>query len=333
MTGGCKVLPVPSTNKAKTKSNTMKKNTIIALLLAFSSFTWFSCQTEEMVDPVEDKVAPYTAWSEANNSLFWRIEGNGLEQPAHLFGTIHLIPENDFSFEKELDSLLEISTSLMLEMDISDPQIVAAAQKRMVYAQGEGPEDYFTPEELEKIKALCTAVGTPWQSVKHLNLLSLEGYLSTQILQRDMGKLNGYEEHLVAEAKQVGTPVAGAEDADYVYSYHDVIPGEEIAKRLLEVSDKYSTDKEAYLGEFNQMVQMYLAQDLHQLHTTSFKEDTDPTYQGLVVDRNLAWMDALEKDLDGKFIAVGAGHLGGEHGLVHILKAQGYEVTALKIAR
>lgn len=334
MKAHCKVLAMLPTNKAKTKSNTMKKHFLLALLFGFSTLSWYSCQTDEGADPViEPTIENEDPWAEKNNSLFWRITGNDLQKPAHLFGTIHLIPENDFSFAPALDSLLDASNSLMLEMDITDPSIIAAAQSRMGYTNGEGPEDYFTTEELEEIKALCTATGISWKSVKHLNLLSLEGYISSQILQREMGVYSGYEDYLVKKAQKNATAINGAEDADYVYSYHAEIPGEEIAARLLKMADLYLNDKEHYLGEYQQMVQIYLAQDLRSLHINAFTEDHTQSYEALIADRNLAWMDALETNMDGKLIAVGAGHLGGKKGLVHLLREKGYEVTALKIAR
>jgi uncharacterized protein YbaP (TraB family) len=50
----------------------------------------------------------------------------------------------------------------------------------------------------------------------------------------------------------------------------------------------------------------------------------------LFVRRNAAWMDVLMRELDGAgvdFVAVGAGHLLGEHGLVAQLRARGVTVA------
>ncbi|HEU0029931.1 MAG TPA: TraB/GumN family protein [Kofleriaceae bacterium] len=54
-----------------------------------------------------------------------------------------------------------------------------------------------------------------------------------------------------------------------------------------------------------------------------------PATEKLLVDRNRAWLPALEAQLaqGGAFVAVGLGHLAGEHGLPALLEAAGYTVT------
>lgn len=50
----------------------------------------------------------------AQNSLLWEISGNGLEKPSYIFGTIHLIAQNDFVVRKEIDSVFELDLTLRL---------------------------------------------------------------------------------------------------------------------------------------------------------------------------------------------------------------------------
>jgi uncharacterized protein YbaP (TraB family) len=58
-------------------------------------------------------------------------------------------------------------------------------------------------------------------------------------------------------------------------------------------------------------------------------------YETLFVQRNAAWMDTLMAELEGSgvdFVAVGAGHLLGEHGLVAQLRARGVRVERVSPA-
>lgn len=58
-------------------------------------------------------------------------------------------------------------------------------------------------------------------------------------------------------------------------------------------------------------------------------------YDVMFLQRNNAWMDTLTRELDGSgvdFVAVGAGHLLGEHGLVEQLRARGVIVERVSPA-
>lgn len=314
----------------------MKKNLLLLALIVCSSFTWYSCRPDEGDDP-EIEIEEQDIWSANNNSLFWRVSGNGLEQPAHLFGTIHTIAKEDFSFKKGLDSILENSSSLMLEADISDPAIIKAVQSRMTWEDGINPDDMYTDAEVEALDALCQSLNTSWEVIKQFNPLSLEGYLSGQILQKELGITSGYEEYLIYNGQKNGTPILGAESAEYVFTYYKDIPSEEVIDRLVTMADRYLAEPETFMASFHELVQAYLQQDLKTLYDLNFKEGNQDlnaqTYETLIVGRNAAWMDTIEKDLSGRLVAVGAGHLGGEKGLVQLLRDKGYELTPIKVAR
>ena len=316
----------------------MKKNLLLLALIVCSSFTWYSCRPDEGNDPeIEVEVEEQDIWSPSNNSLFWRISGNGLQQPAHLFGTIHTIAHEDFSFEKGLDSILESSTSLMLEADISDPAIIKAVQSRMTWEKGINPDDMYTDAEVEALDALCQSLNTSWEVIKQFNPLSLEGYLSGQILKKELGITSGYEEYLIYNGQKNGTPILGAESAEYVFTYYNDIPNEEVIDRLVKMATNYLDEPETFMGSFQELVQAYLQQDLKALYDLNFKEGdqhlNERTYETLIVSRNAVWMDAIEKELSGRLVAVGAAHLGGDKGLVQLLRDKGYELTPIKVAR
>ena len=67
--------------------------------------------------------------------------------------------------------------------------------------------------------------------------------------------------------------------------------------------------------------------------TLALLAEADPAgYDALIVQRNLAWLPAIEKTLSEKgatFVTVGATHLIGPDGLVAQLRGHGYSVTRL----
>jgi uncharacterized protein len=52
----------------------------------------------------------------------------------------------------------------------------------------------------------------------------------------------------------------------------------------------------------------------------------------MLYKRNLAWIPEIKKLITEKstFIAVGAGHLGGENGVLQLLKNEGYTINVIE---
>ena len=61
------------------------------------------------------------------------------------------------------------------------------------------------------------------------------------------------------------------------------------------------------------------------------QEDFNVFEQQLLVNRNRDWMTVLRAQTQGKqaFLAVGAAHLPGEHGVLYLLEQDGFEITRL----
>ena len=61
------------------------------------------------------------SFAQSENSILWEISGNGLEHPSYIFGTIHMIPENDYFFTKSAKNCFNSCQTLVLETDIDIP--------------------------------------------------------------------------------------------------------------------------------------------------------------------------------------------------------------------
>lgn len=74
---------------------------------------------------------------------------------------------------------------------------------------------------------------------------------------------------------------------------------------------------------------LYLAQNIQGL-TNALEQNLPPSYyKALFEDRNRAWMKKISKLISKKsvFFAVGAGHLGGQNGLLELLRQKGFVVS------
>jgi len=86
-------------------------------------------------------------------------------------------------------------------------------------------------------------------------------------------------------------------------------------------------------GEFERMVANYKAQNLTALQDEIEQSpDMKGQEEALLINRNKNWIPRMEGAMQGNSIlfAVGAGHLGGDFGVIKLLRDKGYKLTPIK---
>jgi uncharacterized protein YbaP (TraB family) len=62
-----------------------------------------------------DKIAP------DNNTLLWKISGNGLSKPSYLFGTIHMLCADDALLSDHMKSIIRKTDEVYFEGGYNSP--------------------------------------------------------------------------------------------------------------------------------------------------------------------------------------------------------------------
>lgn len=127
-----------------------------------------------------------------------------------------------------------------------------------------------------------------------------------------------------------GKKVVGLETLDFQMSLMDKMSYQVQADYLLETL----ADKEKSIQEFKEMTEAYKKRDLEILLKSIDEE------KGMIADfenemlhkRNLAWIPEIKRLILEKstFIAVGAGHLGGDKGVLQLLKNEGFTIKTIE---
>ena len=73
-----------------------------------------------------------TSNAQNDNSLLWKISGNGLEKPSYVFGTIHMICENDYIMTPVIEKTIQSVDAYYAELDFSNMAEMTRLQKEMV---------------------------------------------------------------------------------------------------------------------------------------------------------------------------------------------------------
>ncbi|MFM9946809.1 MAG: TraB/GumN family protein [Saprospiraceae bacterium] len=282
-----------------------------------------------------------SAAPETENSLLWEIKGNKLSKPSYLYGTIHLIPRADYFFSDKAKEVFKKASHVAFEIDLEETMDFAGLMPMMMkmYMNNDTTlRDLLTEEEYTGVKAHFDKIGLPLSFLERIKPMFLS-MLASEDIAASMGKSPGkeesattsYEFELLAMAQEQKKDVAGLETAAYQMSVFDSIPYKVQAKMLV---DAINSDDTTGNDEFDRMVEMYKNQDIQGMQSMMGDgEDGLGKYEDLLLGRrNRNWIPVMEGMMRENitFFAVGAGHLGGNQGVVNLLREQGYTLTPLR---
>jgi uncharacterized protein YbaP (TraB family) len=323
----------------------MRIKTVLIALLSFWVTFGYAQKNGKPVDGIKKTNAALTANNvelrtkpvNKNNSLLWEITGNGLETPSYLFGTIHIIAEDDYFWTDIMEEKFQASELLVLEIDIENPMMMMMSMMgSMTMKDGMTLKKLLTEAEYKQVDEYFTA--NLGMSVSMFNRFK-PIFTSMIISQIGAGGEGGgmgmegsksYEMELVEKAKQRELEVEGLETAEYQMSMFDSIPYTEQAEMLMQAVNGEGDSSDDTMDE---MIELYKKQDLEGLYKMiSGSEDLGEYEDVLLVTRNKNWIPKINEFAKEKstFVAVGAGHLPGENGVINLLKKEGYTVKPLK---
>lgn len=137
------------------------------------------------------------------------------------------------------------------------------------------------------------------------------------------------EAELLKLAQEQQLPVHGLEKALDQVAIFDSIPDKEEAQMILKTIGEPEKTRETY----SQMLKSYREQDVTALAKLMTETEDMVRYKDILLDdRNRNWVPliAAAAAKEPTFFAVGAGHLGGNTGVIALLRKQGYTVKPVQ---
>ncbi|MEO6219223.1 MAG: TraB/GumN family protein [Ginsengibacter sp.] len=272
---------------------------------------------------------PVFKTSNNNNTLLWKVSVKDTKRPSFLFGTFHLLCKNDINFSSQLKSAVQYADSVYMELDLDDPSTMMSGLLYLNMKNGKKLADFYTPEEYKKIEDYFNDS----LQVPMIMFQKAKPYFLMALLYPKMMKcktFSGIDEEVMTLAKQNNKQIIGLETMEFQSSIFDSIPYELQAKELLKNIDSLGK----YKDEFDTLMQAYKSQQLNTIEELMGKSEFGmEKYENLLVNyRNADWVKQLREIMKNKsvFVAVGAGHLLGEKGLIKLLRAEGYVVEPIE---
>ncbi|MBY0563398.1 MAG: TraB/GumN family protein [Hyphomonadaceae bacterium] len=254
----------------------------------------------------------------------------------YLFGTLHLrrpgAPWGGARAQAGIAEAEEIWTEMPISPE-TDAQIQQLAMQYGRAASDRPLSSYLSADENARLAAALQALGVPpnafdglrpWLAAVTLALLPSvrAGFDPAAGADRQIdafGDANGKHMRAFETAEQQLGMLAGFSDDVQRQMLIESI--DEAAKGSQQIERMAAAWETGDLATLEQMV------------VTDMRAEYPAVYEVLLADRNDAWVTVLRQELAGSgvdFIAVGAGHMLGEDGLIAQLRAAGYTVERVE---
>lgn len=260
--------------------------------------------------------------------LLYQISGNGLAQASYLYGTIHILPKDKFELSNSLKRAFEASQTIAMEVDLdmSGAEKIALAQK-VLLPDGKTLQDFMAAQDYLQLKMYCID-SLKWSESKFERSSKLKPmFFSSILIQESMSDMASYEMEFNKMAKKKHKNTIGLETIEFQLGLFDQLP-------MQTQVDMLKQDYKSDLKSFDTLLACYLKEDLENLGVLMAAETAAyPEFNEiLLVQRNKSWIAPMRAQMqkESTFFAVGAGHLSGPDGVIALLRANGFTVTAIK---
>ena len=263
------------------------------------------------------------------NSVLWKITGNGLEQPSYVFGIINFLPKNEFVVSSSVNKAMNECKIFVTKSPKTN------ASKKKFYKAARIPDDgwindYLSDDELNELRLLMLLELEVTEHDYHYNYSRLQPvilvtattllYLSSDVV--------FVEEQLIQAAKENRLKFKSLGTIEEEIAAFDKFPIPDQVEAL-----KYTVQNfDEHINNYKQLVKYYKEeQDLDKIQEEILKATnrSQQFQEAYYDDRNKVWSENIGEIIgkDAAFIAIGASHLAGKNGLLHILKEKGYTMT------
>lgn len=275
--------------------------------------------------------APETA-----NPALWVV--SDADSTVYLFGTVHILPP-DLNWRTDaVQTAFDEAGTLYLEADAFGPEAQAAMQALIPQVgrlpSGQALTAMMSDEALAHLDQIAARLGAPAETIRAAVdplmpwLASLQIAVA-QIQAAGYDPTSGADQVLHREAQAAGKSFGYFETAEEQIGFLSGLPLEtQLADFELGLEQAIENP-----DMFDDLVSAWARGDMDRIDKIMNEDMRDASaelYEIVIVQRNANWVPQILEILDGEgtvFVAVGAGHMPGQNGVINLLRAQGLEVT------
>jgi uncharacterized protein YbaP (TraB family) len=269
-----------------------------------------------------------------DRALFWRVDS--AQATVYLLGSIHFADESFYPLRTEIEQAFAASENLVVEVDMDSQESAERFQHLMqsegMYSGDETLKDHLSKKTYAGLQVYLKEQGvSPALVEKQKPGIVVLTLAAIQAQQTGLKPELGIDLHFINAAKKHKKILALETMDEQLRIFLDI----EDADLLLHDSF-YSL--EVVEQEMDAMVNAWKQGDEKAMCELLFDDILNENaaiialYEPLYFQRNIKMTKAIKGYLKQKekyFVVVGAGHLIGDKGIVHLLQNAGYRVTRL----
>ena len=304
----------------------MKKinNSIFAIIV---TFLIFSCNSTSKT-VASTAQTPAVTKTKLENSLLWKISGNGLEKPSYLYGTIHMTC--NYKLTDKMANAFAETDQIALEIDMDDPSMQAKMMKSMMMAEGKTMKSLLSEEDYAQLASFFKEnTGMGLEMFNTVKPFAVSAMLISKLV--PCNPPASYETEFVKIAKEQKEEVIGLETIEYQLSVFDSIPYKDQLADLVKMAKEGLEESKS---EFELLNVLYDQENIEGLMKMMLETDdmTAEYTDVLLTKRNQNWIPVIQQLSKEKptFYGVGAMHLAGDQGVIKLLRKAGFTVEAVK---
>jgi uncharacterized protein len=275
-------------------------------------------------------IAVLFGWSSVaqnQKSLLWKITGNGITAPSYLYGTVHITC--DATLEKPTLDAVANTAQLYLELDMDDPGMQMTMVQGMMMKDGKTIKSMMSDADYKMVDTYFTEkLGMGLGMLNTMKPVMVSMLVLPSLMDCPMQSV---EQELMKLTAEQNKEVLGLETVQEQLAVFDAVPYQvQVDELVKSVRNKFVDDKK----ELEKMYTTYKTKDIDAMQKMTAESENKITadYQDdMLNNRNANWIPKIEKIAKEKptFFGVGAAHLGGEKGVIALLRKKGYKVEAV----
>lgn len=268
-----------------------------------------------------------------DKSLLWKVYGKGIKDTSYLYGTIHMIEKKDFKISPQIKRTFKQVNTLVMEVDLEmDDATKKEVAKQVMFPNRQSIKDYLSQTDYNYLHSYLIDTLKIMPLKVTIYEMMTPFFLQAIILKEQMKSVVSYEEKYAKMAKKKEKLFV-----ETIQEQLNVVAGDSLNIQVTKLVKDMRAGKMNAKTEFKKMTYLYLNQDLQGLHDyivqSLIESDDNPEKAKVIMDkmlisRNKNWIPKLENWMNQKslFVAIGAGHLAGDEGVINLLRKQGYIV-------
>lgn len=271
--------------------------------------------------------------SAQQSSLLWEISGDKLAKPSYLYGTIHVSDQRVFQFGDSVIWAFRKAEAAAFELDMKKSNIMQMASRMVIKDSSESLKNLLKKKDYERLTALAKKQMGPMAGfVDQIKPFYVYAFLlqgNEEVKQPSAENSQALDLAMQDKARSLGKIIVGIEEMAEQMEAIDKLPIEDqvdLVRRQLRNPQKEEDNME-------ELILMYLSQDLEGLNELMASEGgTAAMMNALIDNRNYKMSERIDTLVQNRsaFIAIGAGHLSGDDGVINLLRKSGYRLRPMQ---